>query len=227
MNRRKVAALWNASSFGSWAPWKSTVQLTAAIVSCSQTCLQQILLPSQSGAVSQIHCFPDSWLELPGKPRSPENCFRVGQMHSFSCQHLHLFPHRNSTAPEESIQGIPINFFPQMMHPTYTAAKSKSAGILSWKTNSTVGSTHYWTVGHFGFHSQSAPTSWTPCCSDIPKYHKVPPHEWLQLAAPHLASCEGFWPVSLALPLHFQKSGLYENRSNNNSPAVNTKATTI
>lgn len=135
MNRRKVAALWNASSFGSWAPWKSTVQLTAAIVSCSQTCLQQILLPSQSGAVSQIHCFPDSWLELPGKPRSPENCFRVGQMHSFSCQHLHLFPHRNSTAPEESIQGIPINFFPQMMHPTYTAAKSKSAGILSWKTN--------------------------------------------------------------------------------------------
>lgn len=111
MNRRRVAALWNALSFGSWVPRKPTVQLTAAIASCSQRCLQQILLPSQSGAVSQIHCFPDSWLKLPGKPRSPENCFMVGQMHSFSCQHLHLFPHRNSTAPDENVQGIPINFF--------------------------------------------------------------------------------------------------------------------
>lgn len=56
-------------------------------------------------------------------------------MHSFSCQHLHLFPHRNSTAPNERFHGVPIIFFPHLMYPTYTAAKSKSAGILTWKTN--------------------------------------------------------------------------------------------
>ena len=41
-------------------PLKPTVHLITIIASCSQMHLQQILLPSQSGAVSQIHCFPDS-----------------------------------------------------------------------------------------------------------------------------------------------------------------------
>lgn len=91
-----------------------------------------------------------------------------------------------------------------LMHPTDTADKSKSAGPLRLKEN-TVSSMLCWILGPLTTDFQQSHPS---CYSDIPKYHKVPLHEWFQLAAPCFASYEGFWQASLALPLRFQKSGL-------------------
>lgn len=49
--------------------------------------------------------------DLAGKSPSTGNCCRLGAEHALSCQHLHLFPRGNSSAPKQSICSVPINFF--------------------------------------------------------------------------------------------------------------------
>lgn len=118
-------------------PWKPTVHLITIIASCSQMHLQQILLPSQSGAVSQIHCFPDS---SPGQSYQINHVAQKTASGWDKCTHsaanICTCFHTGTALPQmrDFMVFLPF-FFPHLMYSTYIAAKSKSAGILSWKTN--------------------------------------------------------------------------------------------
>lgn len=161
----------------------------------SSTCTTQSILPVP--LFLQFISKPD----LPGKPPAQERDseWDKGKLWTVS---LCTFSMEKWLCPRNRLPWW--SHVSPLMHPTDTADQSKSTEPLRLKEN-TASNMLCWILGPLKIDFQE---SYPSCCSDIPKYHKVPPHEWFQLAAPCFASYEDFWQASLALPLHFRKSGL-------------------